>query len=142
MSQALVEQILQFARITGWARLHIRPAQTEHGWRTPIQGDGKGFPDLVLVRPPRLIVAESKRDGEKPTPEQEWWLDLFERIPGVEVYVWRPKQWDEIQRILQMRPGPAPLRRARPGINTPRGEADANIHPIPAPYGPAASSGR
>lgn len=28
---------------------HFRPARTEHGWRTPVEGDGAGFSELVIV---------------------------------------------------------------------------------------------
>jgi hypothetical protein len=53
-----------------------------------------GFPDLVLVKPPRLIFAELKAEGKNPTPEQEVWLRALEKLwPHVEVQVWRPSNW-------------------------------------------------
>lgn len=52
-------EIIELARILGWRVAHFRPAQTRHGWRTPVAADGKGFPDLVLVRE-RVIYAELK----------------------------------------------------------------------------------
>ena len=53
--------VVELARLMGWRVHHTRPALTRAGeWRTPIQGDA-GFPDLVLCRPPRLILAELKR---------------------------------------------------------------------------------
>jgi len=48
--------VVEVARLAGWRTLHIRPARRADGsWRTPIGGDGKGWPDLTLVRPPRLL---------------------------------------------------------------------------------------
>lgn len=87
----------------GWSVAHFRPAKTRRGWRTPVQGSlGKGFPDLVLVKRGRLIVAETKSDrqGAKLSADQERVLQLF-RDAGVETYVWRPSDWDEIVKTLQ-----------------------------------------
>lgn len=94
------DQVLQLAGYCGWKRAHFRPARTLKGWRTPVAGDGKGFPDLVLLRRGRLIVSELKRDGEDPTPEQEDWLAAWREVPGAEVYVWRPADFDAITQIL------------------------------------------
>jgi hypothetical protein len=52
-----------------------------------------GFPDLVLIRPPRMIVAELKTEKGRLSDWQRIWLDMFERVPVVEVYVWRPVDW-------------------------------------------------
>jgi hypothetical protein len=61
-----------------------------------------GFPDLVMVHPEtgRTIIAELKAEGKYPTPEQRRWLDAFRKNPGLEVYVWRPSQMQEIAKIL------------------------------------------
>jgi hypothetical protein len=61
----------------------------------------KGFPDLVLCRPPRLLIVELKRNGAKPTPDQERWLELLGQVPGVEAYLWKPSDWDSIVAALQ-----------------------------------------
>jgi hypothetical protein len=45
-------QVLQLAKLCGWLTAHFRPAKTAHGWRTAVQGDGAGWPDLVLLRGP------------------------------------------------------------------------------------------
>lgn len=93
-------QVLGLAKIFHWRRAHFRAARTAKGWRTPVEADGKGWPDLTLVKGQRLVFAELKRDGEKPSPEQEAWLEALRRVPGVEVYVWTPKGWPEIERVL------------------------------------------
>lgn len=75
---------------------------TERGWRTPVAADGKGFPDLVLVRD-RIVVAEIK-GSDRVKPEQRAWLDAF-RLAGTEAYVWTPETWaaGEVERILRLR---------------------------------------
>lgn len=61
----------------------------------------KGFPDLVLARldPVRLIFAELKSKKGTHTKEQRLWQELLS-ASGVEVYLWRPADYDEIIRIL------------------------------------------
>ena len=58
-----------------------------------------GFPDLVMIRRGRLIVAELKREKGKTTPDQEAWIEAF-RETGAETYVWRPADWLEIVRVI------------------------------------------
>jgi hypothetical protein len=74
--------VIDLARRTGWRVHHTRPALTQRGrWLTPVQGD-VGFPDLVLCRPPRLIVAELKRVGGRLTAAQRGWLDALGQRAG------------------------------------------------------------
>lgn len=95
--------VIDLARRTGWRVHHTRPALTQRGrWLTPVQGD-VGFPDLVLCRPPRLIVAELKRVGGRLTTAQRGWLDALGQCAGVECYLWRPEDWDAIVAILATR---------------------------------------
>ena len=96
------------AVIFGWEHVHFRPLQTKYGWRTPGSGSmAEGWPDLTLVRPKdgRLIYAELKGDGGKVSPEQERVLELLRAAaafnPLMEVYVWWPKDLDEIAKILR-----------------------------------------
>jgi VRR-NUC domain len=93
--------VIQVAHLYGWHIAHFRPARTADGsWRTPLQADGAGFPDLVLVRPPRVIFAELKTEDGKLDPLQQLWIDKLRRTL-VEVFVWRPHQLDvEIQAAL------------------------------------------
>ena len=94
------QAVVQLARLMGWRVHHTRPALTQRGrWLTPVQGD-VGFPDLVLCRPPRLIVAELKRVGGKPTAEQRGWLEALQACAGVECCLWTPADWDAIVRML------------------------------------------
>ncbi|MGH3089785.1 MAG: VRR-NUC domain-containing protein [Rubrobacteraceae bacterium] len=95
-------QVLELAKLTGWRVAHFRPAKTSKGWRTPVSGDGKGFPDLVLVRPPEIVFAELKTDSpaSKLRPEQREWLETLGRCGRVEARLWRPSDFEEMQRVL------------------------------------------
>lgn len=93
--------VLALAKLHGWRSAHFRPAMTRAGkWVTPVQGDGAGFPDLVLVRGTRLIFAELKSAKGTVAPEQTEWL-LRLGGAGVECYVWRPKDWASLSEILK-----------------------------------------
>jgi hypothetical protein len=55
-------------------------------------GSDRGWPDLVLCRPPRLVVIELKRTGKHPTPAQDAWLEALAAC-GIETYVFTPVDW-------------------------------------------------
>ena len=97
-------QIIDLAHLLGWLVAHFRQGMTKHGWRTPVSGDGMGFPDLVLVSvgQRRVIYAELKRESGRLSAKQEDWLEHLQRC-GCEVYVWRPSQFEEITEILRRR---------------------------------------
>jgi VRR-NUC domain len=93
-------RVLDCARLFKWRTAHFRPAQTAKGWRTPVQGDGRGWPDLVLLRPPRLILAELKSDTGRVSPEQSDWIAQLAEVPGIEVAIWRPSDWQSVYETL------------------------------------------
>lgn len=99
----LQKAIIEMARRLGWKVAHTPPIATERGWRTAVAADGKGFPDLLLVRD-RVIVAEIKGDTDRMRPGQEEWLSAF-RLAGVAAHVWTPESWrtGEVERILTAR---------------------------------------
>ncbi|HEV2036907.1 MAG TPA: hypothetical protein VGU71_22375 [Candidatus Dormibacteraeota bacterium] len=97
-------RVIDAAKLFGWRYAHFRPARTKYGWVTPMEGD-KGFPDLVLVRPPRLILAELKvhpptQKAGRPTEEQAEWLRQLALVDGCEAYVWRPPDWQSVYLTL------------------------------------------
>lgn len=98
--EQLKEQVLDLAALRGWKRAHFRKARSNKGWRTPVQADGQGFPDLILVKPGRMIAAECKGQRESLTVEQVNWLQLLDTVPGITADVWRPAHWKRIERIL------------------------------------------
>ena len=73
--------------VCGWAR--------HFGWLvyftwTSIHSPA-GFPDLVLCRPPRLIIAELKtQKAPAPKGEQKLWLESLGLLGTIEVHLWRP----------------------------------------------------
>ena len=95
------DQIIELAHLCDWTVAHFRPAQKRDGtWRTAVQADGTGFPDLVLVRPPRLLFAEVKSEKGTVTSEQLMWLTVLAECWSGEAYLWRPSDWDEIVEVL------------------------------------------
>lgn len=113
----LQRQVVQLAEMLGWEHLAIRPMLTKSGfYKAGTMGTmAKGWPDLTMVRARdrRLIFAElkgSKRD--KLWPDQERVLEVLRElemhadqgnphVATVEVYVWRPDDWPEIELALR-----------------------------------------
>ena len=94
-------QVTDLAVILGWEWLHFRPARTTAGWRTPVSGTvAAGWVDLVLCRPPRLILAELKSDKGKVSEHQERWLTMLGSCVGVECFLWRPADLEWITKVL------------------------------------------
>ena len=89
--------VIAYAQLKKWLVSHQRPAMTFTGYRTAIQGD-QGFPDLVLARDSRVILAELKSEGGTLSPYQEKWQEELKNFN--EYYVWRPSDREEIERIL------------------------------------------
>lgn len=96
-------QFIELAHLFGWRIAHFRAAKSARGWRTPVQGDGKGFPDNVLVRE-RVIYVELKRVGKKTTPEQQEWMDWL-MMAGQECYVWTIDDMEQAVEVLRRRGG-------------------------------------
>lgn len=99
-------QVIDLAQSLGWKVASFRKVrvQRKNGdtyWETPVAADGKGFLDLELVRPPRVLKAELKVGDNTTTPEQEDWIALYAGCPGVECYVWWPAHWLRIVEVLR-----------------------------------------
>lgn len=77
---------------------------TRFGWWVWHDNDSRrnraGLPDLILVRPPRVVFVELKRETGRLRPEQARVLALLERCPGVESYVWRPSDEQDVLAAL------------------------------------------
>ena len=84
-------QVVELAGVFGWTTYH--PWLSVHSAR--------GWPDLALIRPPRLVLAELKSEKGKTTPAQDHWLDLLAECPGVEVFVWKPSDFDRVVDVLR-----------------------------------------
>ena len=99
------QQVIQMAKLRGWKVAHFRGVQvtrrdgsTFH--QTPVQADGAGFPDLVMLRGARQVSAELKVPPNKPTDRQMAWLAAF-AMAGAETFVWTPDDWPLIEKTLE-----------------------------------------
>lgn len=98
---AFLSQVLELAALLGYEGAHFRPALTQKGWRTPVQGSlGKGWPDLVLVRGSRILFVELKTDKGTVSPDQHRVLEVLEAT-GAYVNVWTPSMFDRIVEDLR-----------------------------------------
>ena len=84
-------QLSQLARMLGYEVFH--PWLSIHSER--------GFPDLTIWKPGRFILAELKTDTGKLSPSQVEKLDSLRGCGRVEVFVWRPADWDNIVKLLE-----------------------------------------
>ncbi|VTR96025.1 vrr-nuc domain-containing protein : VRR-NUC domain protein OS=Micrococcus luteus SK58 GN=HMPREF0569_1589 PE=4 SV=1: VRR_NUC [Gemmata massiliana] len=83
-------QLVREAKRLGWECYHTHDSRRSEA----------GFPDLVLIRGPVLIVAELKVKRNKPTAAQVKWLELFAGA-GARAFHWRPENWAEIVEQLR-----------------------------------------
>jgi hypothetical protein len=91
-------EVIKIAKSLGWYVYHALPGQGRNKHLTLFIGK-RGFPDLVLCRPPRLVFVELKSKAGKLSTDQQEWLDAL-RACGVEVHVWRPSDLERITAIL------------------------------------------
>lgn len=97
------DTIIETAQLLGWKVMRIRPIfdGKRKRWVTGIAADGKGWPDVTLVRE-RIVCAELKSGTAKPSPEQRAWLERL-AAAGVECYTWRDTDYDAIVTTLRRR---------------------------------------
>ncbi|RPH73807.1 hypothetical protein EHM76_04845, partial [bacterium] len=74
--RAWQEQVLTIARYYGWWTYHTYDARRSE----------PGFPDLVLIRPPRLMMVELKTNTGRVTKAQQAVLDLLNECRSPEAY--------------------------------------------------------
>jgi hypothetical protein len=83
-------KVEQLAEYCGWWVWHDNDSRRNRA----------GWPDLVLLRPGRLIFAELKTDTGKLSAEQRRILSML-KMAGQEVYIWRPTDFETIRGILK-----------------------------------------
>lgn len=84
----LLTAVLDLCRYVNVRTLHIRPARTALGWRTAVSGDGKGFPDLLIVGSKGVLYRELKTAKGLLTPDQKAWLECL-KAAGQNAAIWR-----------------------------------------------------
>ena len=92
--RSLLETVVALSQATGWLAYHTFDSRKSN----------PGFPDLVLVHEERerVLFAELKSERGVLSLAQRAWLDAL-RSTGVETYVWRWDDWDEIEATLTRR---------------------------------------
>ena len=89
-------QITDYATLNGWKWYHPHDSRKSK----------EGWPDLALwtVQPrqfsPLFLLVEVKKQSEDPTDEQAEVIAELQDV-GVDVRVWRPSDWPEVQETLR-----------------------------------------
>jgi len=87
--RAFMAQVVRLAELFHWRVYHTLRSE----------GSAAGFPDLVLVRRPRVVFAELKAQRTPVTDDQrDWHREL--RACDQEAYIWRPSDWATIEKVL------------------------------------------
>jgi hypothetical protein len=81
--------VQQEALAAGWMYHHVHDSR-----HSPA-----GYPDTTLVRETRLVFAELKMPGKRPTMAQQAWLDALAGVTQVQSAVWNP---DDLETILEV----------------------------------------
>jgi len=82
--------VVAASKIRGWLCYHTYDSRRS----------GPGFPDLVLVHPEsEVLYRELKTESGKMTTAQEVWRERLCQA-GANVKVWRPSDWEEIEKVL------------------------------------------
>jgi hypothetical protein len=85
------------ARLTlgGWRWHHIRRSDEA------VQQGDPGWPDIVGVRGPVLLVRELKAEKGRYEPGQREWLEAIAGVTRVDVGTWRPRDMAELEETLK-----------------------------------------
>ena len=100
------QSIIEYAELCGWFVYHVARVKRQLRAATSV-----GYPDLTLLRGSQMIFAELKVGNNRLTEDQRRWMDRFNyffhdiylssKAFRGGVYVWRPEDWPEIERILK-----------------------------------------
>ena len=92
MTEAELQQLLtDAAELNGWLVFHDNDSRLNPA----------GFPDLVLVKPPRIVLLELKTAKGRVRPEQQVWLDALADVDTVASALVRPEHADQILTYLR-----------------------------------------
>ena len=84
--QAFQETVVQAAEMFGWWHYHVADSRRSR----------PGFPDLVLIKPPKVIFLEVKREKGRLTVAQADVLAMLEDCSEVQAAVVRPSDWAQV----------------------------------------------
>ena len=92
--------VMDYARLLGWHVTHFHDSRRERGGKLVGDADAAGWPDLVLIRGGAILFRELKTErGRLSGPQAEMLTRL--RDAGQDVGVWRPRDWERVQRELE-----------------------------------------
>ena len=83
-------EVLELARTAGWRVYHTANSRRSQ----------PGFPDLVLVKPPMVLLVELKTEKGRLKAAQQEWIEALMRCTEVEAHVWRPQHWHLLEQVL------------------------------------------
>jgi hypothetical protein len=84
--QAFQETVQQAADLYGWWWYHTNDSRRSR----------PGFPDLVLIKPPKVIFLEVKREKGRLTVAQADVLAMLSDCSEVQAGVVRPSDWEQV----------------------------------------------
>ena len=91
LEEVFGEAVRAYAKTMGWLAYHTHDSRrSDPGW-----------PDWVFCRPPRIVIAELKTASGRPTKAQARWIAALQECPGMEVRVWRPRDWSDVLETLR-----------------------------------------
>ena len=105
-------QIKKLTWRMGWKHYHTYDSRRSE----------KGYPDSTIIKGDRLIFAELKSAKGRLSNHQREWINALINIQGVECYIWKPTDWQNIVRVLNgdrnnktriVSPIPPPKKRTR-----------------------------
>ena len=131
MSERLfTNEVIALARDHNWTVFHLHDQDSYENYRKI--ATGSGFPDLIMHRAinrgqASMVVAELKVDSDYSSvkPHQEEWLNAYRQF--IPTFVWRPSDWDEIERVL--RDGPSIDSAAQTAESPTWTKSDGNVLP-------------
>lgn len=86
-----LQHVTRFARYHGWLTYHTYDSRRS----------SEGFPDLVLCRSPRLIIAELKNEKGVLRGAQAGWRDQLEGVTEFSYSLWRPTDERIVEDLLK-----------------------------------------
>lgn len=84
------KQVKQAAALLGWFCLHFPNAVINPA----------GWPDLMCFRDGKMLLMELKRENGRLGPRQEEMIETLNHC-GQVVHVFRPSDWDQIEKTLR-----------------------------------------
>ena len=85
--------VIEAATQAGWLHYHTHDSRKSQ----------RGFPDLVLVRPPDILFIELKTETGVMQPDQKVWQQWLSQCPQIEYAIWRPSDFTQIAQRLGKR---------------------------------------